>query len=92
MRTLKKIITPHSFKVRQNKKKTRKRKNPTVQKIKFPIKNFFSSFQRIWSHLLKKSLMDNLIFCAVSPIQFLPRHLRSLQVDIKTFNKITKQD
>ena len=39
--------------------------------MKFSIKDFFSkydqirSFLRIWSHLLKKSLMENLIFCAV---------------------------
>ena len=32
----------------------------TAQKI--------SSFMRIWSHFLKKSLMKNLIFCAVSAI------------------------
>ena len=37
----------------------------------FPIKDFFSkfdqirSFLRFWSHLLKKSLMVNFIFCAV---------------------------
>ena len=43
----------------------------TAQKMKFSIKNFFSecdqirSFLRIWSHLLKKSLMENFIFCAV---------------------------
>ena len=46
--------------------------NHTAQKMKFSIKDFFSkfdqiySFLRIWSHLLKKSLMENLIFCAVS--------------------------
>ena len=40
----------------------------TVQKIKFSIKDFFSicdqirSFLRIWSHLLKKSLIENIIF------------------------------
>ena len=39
--------------------------------MKFSIKDFFSkcdqirSFLRIWSHLLKKSLMENFIFCAV---------------------------
>ena len=39
--------------------------------MKFLIKDFFSkydqirSFLRIWSHLLKKSLMENFIFCAV---------------------------
>ena len=42
--------------------------------MKFSIKEFFSkydqirSFQRIWSHLLMKSLMENFIFCAVSNI------------------------
>ena len=43
----------------------------TAQKIEFSIKDFFSkcdqirSFLRIWLHLLKKSLMENVIFCAV---------------------------
>ena len=43
----------------------------TAQKMKFSIKDLFSkcdligSFPRIWSHLLKKSLMENFIFCAV---------------------------
>ena len=42
----------------------------TVQKMKFSIMDFLSkydqirSFPRIWSHLLKKSLVEN-IFCAV---------------------------
>ena len=45
-------------------------KSGTAQKRKFSIKDFFSkcdqirSFLRIWSHLLKKSLMKNFIFCA----------------------------
>ena len=40
----------------------------TTQKMKFSIKNFFSKCHqthrklRIWSHLLKKSLMENFIF------------------------------
>ena len=46
---------------------------PTAQKRKFSIKDFFTkcdqilhkSFLRIWSHLLKKYLMENFIFCAV---------------------------
>ena len=43
----------------------------TAQKMKFSINDFFSycdqirSFQRIWPHLLKKSLMENFIFCEV---------------------------
>ena len=43
----------------------------TGQKIKFAIKDFFSKCDqirrklRIWSHLLKKSLMENFVFCAV---------------------------
>ena len=44
----------------------------TAQKMKFSIKDFFSkcdqihSFLRIWSHLLKKSLLENFIFlCSV---------------------------
>ena len=43
----------------------------TAQKMKFSIKDFSSKYDqirsllRIWSHLLKKFLMENLIFCAV---------------------------
>ena len=39
--------------------------------MKFSIKDLFSkcdqirSFLRIWSHLLKKSLVENFIFCAM---------------------------
>ena len=42
-----------------------------AQKMKFSIKDFSSkcdqirSFLRIWSHLLKKSLIENFIFCAL---------------------------
>ena len=43
----------------------------TQQKMKFSIKDFFSKCDqirrklRIWSHLLKKSLMENFIFRAL---------------------------
>ena len=43
----------------------------TIQKMKFFIKDFLSkcdqisSFLPFWSHLLKRSLMENFIFCAV---------------------------
>ena len=46
-------------------------KHVTAQKLKFSIKDFYSKCDqirrklRIWSHLLKKSLMKNFIFCAV---------------------------
>ena len=44
------------------------KKGITARKMKFSIKDFFSkcdqihSFLRIWSHLLKRSLMENVIF------------------------------
>ena len=43
----------------------------TAQKRKLSIKGFFSKYDqirsllRIWSHLMKKSLMENFIFCAL---------------------------
>ena len=43
----------------------------TVQKMKFSIKDILKkcdqirSFLRIWSYLLKKSFMENFIFCPV---------------------------
>ena len=49
----------------------------TAQKMKFSIKDLLSKCDqirrnlRIWSNLLKKSLMENLIFCAVSTLLFL---------------------
>ena len=48
------------------------RERGTAQKIKFSIRDFLSKCDkirrkmRIWSHLLKKSQMENFIFCAVS--------------------------
>ena len=48
----------------------------TAQKMKFSIKDFFSKCDqirkklRIWSHLLKKSLMDNFIFNEVEYINY----------------------
>ena len=43
----------------------------TAQKMKFSIKDFFSKCDqvhrklRIWSHLLKRSITENFVFCAV---------------------------
>ena len=45
-----------------------KHASPAAQKVKFTIKDFFSKCDqirkklRIWSHLLKKSLMENFVF------------------------------
>ena len=58
--------------------------------MKFPIKDFFSkcyqirNFLWIWSHLLKKSLMENFIFCSVklAPVQV--QSSRKLQSKSKT--------
>ena len=42
-----------------------------AQKMKYSIKNFFSKYEqirrklRICSHLLKKFVMENFIFCAI---------------------------
>ena len=47
----------------------------TAQKMKFSFKDFFSKCDqihrklRIWPHLLKKSLMENVIFCPVIEAQ-----------------------
>ena len=52
----------------------------TGKKMKFFIKDFFRkcdqirSFLRIWSHLLNKSLMENLLFCAV--------HISTMEVNL----------
>ena len=67
--------------------------------MKFCTKDFFSKCDqicrklRIWSHLLKKSLMENFIFCAVTctlqAMQNVPVHLK---VDnIATMNWINKK-
>ena len=46
----------------------------TTQKMKFSSKGFFNKYDkipsllRIWSHLLKKSLMENFIFCVVEAL------------------------
>ena len=62
----------------------------TVQKMRFSIKDFFSKCDQIrrklgnWPHLLKKSLMENFIFCAVvnfilpEAVKFKPQSQKSL--------------
>ena len=59
-------------------------------KIEVSIKDFFNkcdqilSFLRIWSHLLKKSLMENFIFCAVISALL---NFSNLKVKLKTTKK-----
>ena len=44
--------------------------------MEFSIKYFFGKYEqihrklRIWSHLLKKFLMENFMFCAVGDLKF----------------------
>ena len=57
--------------------------------MKFSIKDLYSkydqirSFLRIWSYLLKKSLMENFIFCAVN---YFRNHLNILSTSIFNFD------
>ena len=58
----------------------------TAQIFKLSIKDFFSKCDqirrklRIWSHLPKKSLMRNFIFCGVEILNKVTIHHRILQV------------
>ena len=63
----------------------------TTQKMKFSIMDFFSKCDqtrrklRIWSHLLRKSLLEKFIFCAVC---FIAKHQHidpSFQAEVKFF-------
>ena len=62
----------------------------TAQKMTFSIKDFFSKcdqirgFLGIWSYLLKKSLMENFIFCAVEIAQI------ELKLSLKTVKSLTE--
>ena len=64
-----------------------------AQKMKFSIKDFFSkcvqirSFLRIWSHLLKKSLMENFIFCVVFVVWILWIELQIYSQKVWFFDK-----
>ena len=66
-----KLVIYSSFPVIRPRLCCSKIKAKTIGYPNFSIKDFLSkcdqicSFLRIWSHLLKKSLMENFIFCAV---------------------------
>ena len=62
--------------------------------MKFLIKDFFSkcdqllSFGRIWSHLLKKPLRENLIFCAeLDKVQILGLSVFSMELIVLVLGK-----
>ena len=58
-----------------NSKVRRLLKNTSASKMKFSVEDFcrisagFLQKLRIWSHILKKPLMENFIFCAVISLQ-----------------------
>ena len=57
------IMIASDFVLRKKNKKNKKKKGRD-----FPVRDFFSKYDQIsrtWSNLLKKSLMENFIFCAV---------------------------
>ena len=58
--------------------------------MKFSIKDFFRKL-RIWSHLLKKSLMGNFIFCVVKQTSFTEKQCQKLD-DTYEFDKIIKKE
>ena len=64
----------------------------TAQKMKFSIKDFFSkcgqirSLLRIWSHLLKKPLMENFIFVQCK------KTLQPLTERLKNILPLSKKD
>ena len=65
------LISTSQFLTKKKKLTQLEQKTITAQKKKFSIKKFFCKCDqvrrklRIWSHLLKKSLMENFIFFAV---------------------------
>ena len=65
--------------------------------MKFSIKDFFSkydqihSFLLIWSHLVKKSLMESFIFCAVKTYGHMSSTLRRKNKENKNRRKIKEK-
>ena len=65
----------------------------TAQKIKFIITDFFGKCDQIrrklliWSYWLKKSVMENLIFCAVLHCNFIAVTAQKIKFSIKDFHK-----
>ena len=73
----------------------------TGQKMKFSIKDFFNKCDqirrklRIWSHLLKKFLIGNFIFCAMAiDISYFPTALKQANITpvFKTEERCSKDN
>ena len=69
----------------------------TAQKSKFFITDFFSkcdqirNFLRLWWHLLKKSVMENFIFCAVGLPEKDHKVFISVRVILEVYSKISEK-
>ena len=62
----------------------------TAHKMRFTIKDFFSKCDQIRSsHLLKKSSMENFIFCAVAKIKRYNKIMNSVLTRVLTQMKVT---
>ena len=62
----------------------------TAHKMRFSIKDFFSKCDQIRSsHLLKKSSMENFIFCAVAKIKRYNKIMNSVLTRVLTQMKVT---
>ena len=65
---------------------------PTAQKMKFSIKEFFSKCDEIRRKLLlKKSLMENFIFCAASICAVTSKEKQQLSFSHNTFHQYKYQ-
>ena len=70
----------------------------TFHKKKFSIKDFFNkcdqihSFLRIWSHLGKKSLMENFIFCEVIISKYTGKQLKTVESARRTCRGTLSQE
>ena len=53
----------------------------TAQKMKFSIKDFFSKCDQIWSHLLRKSLVENFICCVLIIYEVISKFFKPIETN-----------
>ena len=69
----------------------------TTQKMKFSVKDFFSKYgqirwkMQIWSHVLKKFLMESFIFCAVTTLQWIKFNFDSRNISNASMHRAIKE-